>query len=72
MTVSELSSQAPAMSWEQAVQWLRDQPDQAELARACYFDDPLAAAAARYHASEEWQGVRHLVGEGPGLSLIHI
>lgn len=27
-------------SWEQAVQWLREQPEQQELVLAAYYDDP--------------------------------
>jgi len=45
-------------TWEDAVHWLREQPDQQELVRDCYFDDPLVAAARRFHASGEWQSVR--------------
>lgn len=32
------------MTWEQAVLWLRKQPDQQELVRDCYFDDPPIAS----------------------------
>lgn len=52
------------MTWEQAVQWLREQPDQEELVRDCYYDDPLLDAAKRYAASEEWQAIKLLL---PGL-----
>jgi hypothetical protein len=41
---------AKAITWEEAVLWLRNQPDQAELVRACFYDDPLPAAAERYYA----------------------
>lgn len=47
-----------ARSWEQAVQWLREQPDQRDLVIAGYYDDPLAEAAARYWQSEEWRQIR--------------
>ena len=40
-------SNTPAMTWEQAVLWLRQQPDSADLVRACFYDDPLSAAADR-------------------------
>jgi SAM-dependent methyltransferase len=60
---------AAAMTWEQAVRWLRDQPDQAELVRACFYDDPLDAAAARYHASTEWRAVRALLPAPPADAL---
>jgi SAM-dependent methyltransferase len=57
------------MTWEEAVLWLRDQPDQAELVRACFYDDPLDAAAVRYHASTEWRAVRALLPPPPGDAL---
>jgi SAM-dependent methyltransferase len=56
-------------TWEDAVLWLRSQPDQAELVRACFYDDPLAAAAERYYRSSEWAAVRALLPPGPGLAL---
>ena len=45
------------MTWEQAVQWLREQPDMQGLVQACYFDDPLAQAAER---PRDDQGGAHL------------
>lgn len=45
------------LTWEQAVQRLREMPDQQELVRACYFDDPIVVAAERYHKSIEWSAV---------------
>jgi SAM-dependent methyltransferase len=57
------------MTWEQAVMWLRCQPDQAELVRACYYDDPLIDAAKRFADSGEWQGVRTLLSGRPGRAL---
>lgn len=56
-------------TWERAVLWLRAQPDQAELVRDCYFDDPVLEAAERYRASPEWDAVRHLVGPSGGRAL---
>lgn len=56
-------------SWEQAVAWLKKQPDQVELVRACFFDDPLIDAAGRYYASTEWEAVRGLIGLGRGEAL---
>lgn len=66
------------MSWEQAVQWLRDRPDQQVLVRACYFDDPLTEAAERFWQSEEWKAIAALLplpfgraldmGAGRGIS----
>lgn len=60
---------AKLSSWEEAVVWLRNQPDQAELVRACFYDDPLYVAAERYHASTEWQAVRVLIGDKRGTAL---
>lgn len=60
---------AESISWEQAVLWLRDQPNQAELVRACFFDDPLNDAAERYYASSEWKAVRSLIGGKRGTAL---
>lgn len=56
-------------TWEQAVQWLRDQPDQQELVLAAYYDDPLSAAAHRYWCSEEWQAIRPSLPSVPGHAL---
>ena len=56
-------------SWEQTVQWLREQPEQQELVLAAYYDDPLPAAADRYWRSEEWQAIRRLLPPTPGRAL---
>lgn len=65
-------------SWEDAVTWLRRQPEQAQLVADCYYDDPLIEAAKRYWHSEEWTAVRELwkgvsgtaldVGAGRGIA----
>lgn len=65
-------------TWEQAVQWLRDQPNERELVLAAYYDDPLPGAAERYYQSEEWSAIRPLlsvsreraldVGAGRGIA----
>jgi SAM-dependent methyltransferase len=67
-----------ANTWEQAVEWLRQQPDQQTLVRDCYFDDPLIEACERFVNSEEWQAtLRYLprvtgkvldLGAGRGIS----
>lgn len=59
-------------SWEQAVQWLREQPDQQELVKACYYDDPLVAAATRYWSSEEWRSIRQFLPVGVGHRALDI
>jgi ubiquinone/menaquinone biosynthesis C-methylase UbiE len=57
-------------SWEQAVRWLRDQPDQRGQVLANYYDDPLDGAAARYWQSEEWRAIRaFLPPAGGGRAL---
>ena len=57
------------MTWEQAVCWLRDQPHSEDLVRACYYDDPLLAAAQRFLASTEWHAVRRLMPATRGTAL---
>jgi SAM-dependent methyltransferase len=56
-------------TWEEAVLWLRAQPDQVELVRACFYDDPLVEAAERYYSSSEWVAVRQLTGRSGGRAL---
>lgn len=60
---------ANGRTWEEAVLWLKAQPDQVELVRACFFDDPLVDAAERYYASSEWDAVRRLTGPSGGRVL---
>lgn len=60
---------SPAMSWEDAVLWLRGQPDAQALVQACFYDDPLAEAARRYAASAEWQAVRRFLPRQPSSAL---
>ena len=57
------------LSWEDAVRWLKGQPDQAELVRDCFYDDPIITAATRYYASTEWRAVRHELPDTPGMVL---
>lgn len=56
-------------TWEDAVLWLRSQPDQADLVRACFYDDPLAAAAERYYRSSEWAAVKRFLPQSAGRAL---
>jgi SAM-dependent methyltransferase len=65
-------------TWEAAVQWLRGQPEHADLVRDAYYDDPLLDAADRYRQSGEWAAIRQLlptsrdtaldVGAGRGIA----
>ena len=56
-------------TWEQAVQWLREQPEKRELVLAAYYDDPLREAASRYWRSEEWQAIKLLLPASGGCAL---
>ena len=67
----------PFTTWESAVLWLRNQPDQQALVRDAYYDDPLLCSAERYWRSEEWRAIRELlpdagtaldVGAGRGIA----
>jgi SAM-dependent methyltransferase len=70
MTTSfEHRNQTGFSSWEQAVQWLRDQPDKRDLVLAAYYDDPLENAAERYWRSEEWQAIELLLPAARGVAL---
>jgi len=62
-----LSSERPdsvVKTWEQAVLWLRAQPQQRNLVLAAYYDDPIRAAADRYHTSDEWREVQQYLPTG--------
>ena len=48
-------------SWEQAVRWLRSQPEKQALVIDGYYDDPVESAADRYWRSDEWRAVRRIV-----------
>jgi len=59
--------------------WLKAQPDQQELVRACFYDDPLKESAERYYHSTEWLAVQNIlvsashgkaldIGAGRGIS----
>jgi SAM-dependent methyltransferase len=56
-------------SWEEAVSWLLNQPDQLELVRACYYDRPPLTAAERFWLSDEWQSLRTLIPQEHGCAL---
>lgn len=57
------------LTWEQAVATLLSDPQQASLARDCYFDGTALEAGARYWASEEWENVRAFLPAVPGKAL---
>jgi SAM-dependent methyltransferase len=57
------------MTWEEAVLWLRRQPNFEELVRSCFYDDPLLDAAKRYWHSAEWDAVRRYLPTQQGRAL---
>jgi SAM-dependent methyltransferase len=67
------------ISWEEAVNKLRDNPSHKLLVLSCYYDDPLQESADRFYLSTEWQAVQRIlsgikqgkaldVGAGRGIS----
>lgn len=62
-------SAAEQVSWETAVRRLLDDPQAAELCRACYYDRPALAAAQRYADSDEWKDIRARLGAATGKAL---
>ena len=66
-------TKSSSMTWEQAVEWLRQQPDQCELVKACFFDDPLLEAVKRYARSEEWLSVKAFLPKAePGQRALDV
>ncbi|MFB6420256.1 MULTISPECIES: class I SAM-dependent methyltransferase [Bradyrhizobium] len=64
-----MSGNGKFTTWEEAVVWLRNQPDQGQLVRDAFYDDPLAAAAERYFRSSEWQAIAALLSGRSGTAL---
>lgn len=64
-----MNADSPFSTWEEAVAWLRQQPDQSQMVADCYYDDPLIEAAERYWRSPEWQAVQALLVGRTGLAL---
>jgi SAM-dependent methyltransferase len=64
-----MSARSEPMSWEDAVAWLRQQPDQRQLVLDAFYDDPLLSAAKRYAACSEWQEVARFLGGRSGTAL---
>jgi SAM-dependent methyltransferase len=64
-----MSGDGKFTTWEDAVVWLRNQPDQGQLVRDAFYDDPLIAAAERYFQSSEWQAVTTLLAGRSGSAL---
>lgn len=57
-------------AWEEAVEWLRKQPGQEQLVKACYYDDPITAAANRFSESEEFTAVLNLFNLKPNSTVL--
>jgi SAM-dependent methyltransferase len=57
------------LKWEDAVVWLRAQPDRQQLVVDAFYDDPLIAAARRYFESHEWQAVSNIFRGHQGKAL---
>ena len=74
---NQKASECNTLSWEEAVLWLKAQPNQDDLIKACFYDDPLHSAAERYYLSTEWLALREElpqvgrvldIGSGRGIS----
>ena len=48
---------------EEAVVWMRTQPDMQDIVRTCYFDDPLEESAKRFYLSREWIAVQSILAD---------
>ena len=59
-------------TWEAAVAWLRDQPEQRRLVADAYYDDPLVDAARRYAGSAEWQAIREWLPPARDASALDV
>jgi len=64
-----MSDDRKLSSWEDAVVWLRSQPDQRQLVLDAYYDDPLSGAASRYSSTAEWQEIASLLRGRSGTAL---
>jgi len=64
-----MSGERKFTTWEEAVVWLRNQPNQRQLVLDAFYDDPLAGAAERYFESSEWQAVAALLAGRSGAAL---
>jgi SAM-dependent methyltransferase len=57
------------LSWEEAVLRFRSLPENRDLVRDCYLDDPVESAAERFFRSSEWQAARSVLPARSGLAL---
>lgn len=56
-------------TWENAVVWLRSQPEQSQLVLDAFYDDPLITAAERYRGGDEWRAISQLLRGRTGRAL---
>ena len=56
-------------TWENAVLWLRMQPEKAQLVLDAYYDDPLIHSVERYSLSPEWCAISSLLPVNRGSAL---
>ena len=61
-----MSANKNLISWEEAIEQLKQDNASKKLVENCYYDDPLIAAAQRFYISEEWSSVRALLPSPPG------
>jgi ubiquinone/menaquinone biosynthesis C-methylase UbiE len=59
-------------TWEEAVQWLRNQPDKQYFVKDCYYDDPIAEAAERFYQSSEYVAIKDLLPTLKGKKILEI
>jgi len=60
------------LSWEEAVRWYREQPNNEAEVRNNYFDLPVLDAAERFSRSEEFAEVMRLLGPGNGRRILDL
>jgi ubiquinone/menaquinone biosynthesis C-methylase UbiE len=60
------------MTWEEAVLWLRNNPEMQSFVKDCYYDDPIYQSTLRFLESSEWEGIRELVGDVKGKRVLEI
>jgi len=60
------------LTWEEAVRWFREQPENEAEVRHNYFDLPVLAAAERFARSEEFAEVMRLLGPGNGRRILDL
>lgn len=70
--MTRLQPAEPASGWEMAVRGLLSDPARAELVLACYYDQPLENAAARYLGSAEWSAIRAFLPKAQGLRALDL